>query len=820
MKKPVIVFLTSVIISIPVVYFIFPLAHPYYALKNLITEQEISLLSDSLMSELNINTEDLNKYINLYSNSDLLRQTQIESGIENSNKQIQEGMWGYTWRVRYGDMESRIIIEGQDTSKSIPDFLDELRVDFDQDGKLIYINLTLKDDAQIKFVRGFEAKKIAEDFVRKHLNYYNIEFDSIGIGSENNPEAGRVNISSGDAGTQQDNNRSMGRNNTDYKFNFEGVNSFTGNTVKISVSVKGDIINELSIDEKIPDQFKGRSYFPPIIELIISAVFIIMIIVSAYKRLRAYEIGFRNAIVIGILASLGLMIEILVETQGIFRWELIFGLVLGPLFLGFAIIIIWAISEANGREVWNIKFIEFDLLANGYINHSRIGSSIFYGVSFGLFLLAGWLLCTALLDTFMGISINFSGNDNNDSILIGSFDPFFQLGRDLYRTVFKTALLLGFAFSYLKMRISGQKTVIILTALLWALVNQGYYNPYWLSVIVEFFFGLAFIYIFINYGLFTSLISIFSFSYLIVAVSYFFIGNPDYDTAQIYFLLIGAAVLSFAAVSMYTKDRLQDYYSITPVFAKNITERQRLQGEIQAAKKIQESFLPLSNPDIQGLDIAAKCLPALEVGGDYYDFIKHDDTHLSVIIGDVAGKGTKAAFFMTLTKGFFKALARKISSPAKILCDINELFYENVGRGSFISMIYGQFNLADRTFTYARAGHNPVIHVKDKGKSVNFLQPDGIALGMEKGILFARTIKEEKMPIFSGDLFVFYTDGFTEAMNSRKEQYGEENIMKIVENNYSKSSSELMSEIFSTVLKFIGKEKQYDDMTIVIVKIE
>lgn len=104
---------------------------------------------------------------------------------------------------------------------------------------------------------------------------------------------------------------------------------------------------------------------------------------------------------------------------------------------------------------------------------------------------------------------------------------------------------------------------------------------------------------------------------------------------------------------------------------------------------------------------------------------------MGIIIGDVSGKGTQAAFYMTLTKGFLKALAKQTDSPAEVLTKMNELFYENVERGRFISMIYAIVDLNSMKIKIARAGHNPVIIHDDEGK-LNLISPNGLALGLEK----------------------------------------------------------------------------------------
>jgi serine phosphatase RsbU (regulator of sigma subunit) len=207
------------------------------------------------------------------------------------------------------------------------------------------------------------------------------------------------------------------------------------------------------------------------------------------------------------------------------------------------------------------------------------------------------------------------------------------------------------------------------------------------------------------------------------------------------------------------------------------------------------------------------------VGGDYYDFINLKERRLGVVVGDVSGKGTQAAFFMTLTKGFVHALAEVSNSPSAVLTQVNKLFYENVDRGVFISMVYGVFDTARHTLTLARAGHNPVIMRKTKADQVQVVNPMGLALGLDAGETFSKSIQEVTIPFQSGDLFVFYTDGFPEAMNKTMEEFGEERLCQTVQKYAPGSAAEIMEGIFAEMRLFVGKAKQHDDMTIVVVKI-
>ena len=274
------------------------------------------------------------------------------------------------------------------------------------------------------------------------------------------------------------------------------------------------------------------------------------------------------------------------------------------------------------------------------------------------------------------------------------------------------------------------------------------------------------------------------------------------------------------SVTLFTKDKLSDFDKISPTFVKYITERQRLQGELEVARKVQMSFLPAENPKSEYLDIASNCIPALEVGGDYYDFIKFSENKLGVVIGDVSGKGTKAAFYMTLTKGFLKAVSKHRDEPSEILNEINEVFYENVERGNFISMAFALFDMENKIVKIARAGHNPILIFDSSSNSIKHIQSKGIAIGLEKGEVFAKSIRTEELKYNSNDIFIFYTDGIPEAMNKNKAEYGMKKFESVILQNSNLNSVDLSNSIYKDVRSFTKNVPQSDDMTSVIVRIK
>jgi sigma-B regulation protein RsbU (phosphoserine phosphatase) len=270
---------------------------------------------------------------------------------------------------------------------------------------------------------------------------------------------------------------------------------------------------------------------------------------------------------------------------------------------------------------------------------------------------------------------------------------------------------------------------------------------------------------------------------------------------------------------VFSKNSVAEFENYVPAYVSRIAERERFLKELEIARSIQMRFLPATPPVFPKLDIACLCKPAMEVGGDYYDFIKHDDSRLGVVIGDVSGKGVSAAFFMTMAKGIIKALSRINPSPKSLLSDMNSVFYENTPKEVFISLIYGFFDVNNNTFIFARAGHNPLIVRKSVGGAPELLNPRGLAIGMEKGPVFSATIEEKALPIQAGDVFLFYTDGISEAMNKNGDEFGEDRLSQLASQYAGEPAHAILDKITDDVTRFANGAKQHDDFTMVVVKV-
>jgi serine phosphatase RsbU (regulator of sigma subunit) len=248
-------------------------------------------------------------------------------------------------------------------------------------------------------------------------------------------------------------------------------------------------------------------------------------------------------------------------------------------------------------------------------------------------------------------------------------------------------------------------------------------------------------------------------------------------------------------------------------------EKQRLEEELRIARQIQMSLLPQATVSLPGLRIAALCLPAAEVGGDYYDLLPLSETRMGVLVADVSGKGTSAALYMAELKGLVLSLSRIYDSPARLLAEANRILSANMDSRSFITMTYAVVDIAARRIRFARAGHNPIIHLDTRTGRTHVLAPPGMGLGLDPGARFEEVLEEAEMPLDSGDVFVFFTDGLSEAMNERAELFGERRLRDLIERSEALGSEQMKDAILTGIRAFVGEAAPHDDMTLVVLKV-
>jgi serine phosphatase RsbU (regulator of sigma subunit) len=250
-------------------------------------------------------------------------------------------------------------------------------------------------------------------------------------------------------------------------------------------------------------------------------------------------------------------------------------------------------------------------------------------------------------------------------------------------------------------------------------------------------------------------------------------------------------------------------------------EKERLEEELRIARQIQMSLLPEGSVALQGLRVEALCLPAAEVGGDYYDLLPLSDTRMGVLVADVSGKGTSAALYMAELKGLMLSLSRIYDSPARLLSEANRILTAHLDSRSFVTMIYALVDTDKMSMRFARAGHNPVIHLEGATGRTRVLTPQGIGLGIDEGERFDAVLEESEVSLVGGDIFFFFTDGISEAMNENAELFGERRLRDLIEAAGSGADDLglLRNRILEGVRVFAGGAPQHDDMTLMILKV-
>jgi sigma-B regulation protein RsbU (phosphoserine phosphatase) len=245
-------------------------------------------------------------------------------------------------------------------------------------------------------------------------------------------------------------------------------------------------------------------------------------------------------------------------------------------------------------------------------------------------------------------------------------------------------------------------------------------------------------------------------------------------------------------------------------------EQERLMKELEIASGIQKSILPTSAPNIEGVELAAINIPAREVGGDFYDYVPVETGHWGLTIADVSGKGMPAAIFMGLSRTIVRASTTGNLSAENAIKHANELICRDSRSGMFVTLFYAILDSQTKDLTYINAGHNPPLLFRKGSPDILVLEAKGIPLGVTEDI----DIEEKGIHLVSGDYLVLYTDGVTEAMNEKEEEFGEDRLRKIIQDNTSLTAHDMLNMVQEEIITFAGKRPQFDDITLMILKVK
>jgi serine phosphatase RsbU (regulator of sigma subunit) len=248
-----------------------------------------------------------------------------------------------------------------------------------------------------------------------------------------------------------------------------------------------------------------------------------------------------------------------------------------------------------------------------------------------------------------------------------------------------------------------------------------------------------------------------------------------------------------------------------------IVIKNRMEKELEIAKRIQSALFPKKLPEIPTIDIAPCYQFAREIGGDYYDIMPLNGK-LIVVVGDVSGKGIPASLIMVMFRSILRTEIMSEPDSIKLIKKVNDIIMEDIQAGQFITFLFTCVNLESSTLEIINAGHLPLLFYRSSTNKILKINPTGIGLGLDKGKIFLDNLKRIKIKYNKNDVALLYTDGITEAMNYELEEYAEERLIDAFMHSCNLNSNDIINYIKNDLNKFIGNKEFEDDFTMVALK--
>ena len=257
----------------------------------------------------------------------------------------------------------------------------------------------------------------------------------------------------------------------------------------------------------------------------------------------------------------------------------------------------------------------------------------------------------------------------------------------------------------------------------------------------------------------------------------------------------------------YTAAVCLDHYSAE--------ERRRLESELELSQVVQRALLPQQMPSIRGVELAAFSRPSEIIGGDYFDFFHFRDGTHGLVIADVSGHGVAAGMLMSSLQTAIRTMAPDTDSPAEILERINRFYIHNIHFTTFVTVFMARFDPVTRTLTYVNAGHNPPAVRRKHNGMITWIKPTAPAIGLSEHF-HARL---ESIGFSEGDSLLLYTDGITEVLNIRNEQFGQDRLAALVQEHADRPAPDLLQAVRQAISAFGGNRPLMDDVTMVALRI-
>ncbi len=833
----------------------YPSQDPRSVIQTTMAEDSVAATANQVISDLGYSLDDQQvSVVGLQSNTDLLDSLQLDNGrqkfINAVSDSLPSGLYPYYWNISFSNT--------REDSEATGDGNENIALRLDEQGRLIeFLNPqnSLPDYPVHRkaLIHAFKADanldlwKTLPDSAWDRVLRFDFDED---YNSDSTPDTTDVTNTERSHTFQRANIERLagyylqigGWNPGQFQFSdiqIETVHSqaIADVTVNTSAPVMGQ---DLRINVRLLSSGAlvnlDASYNPEgteqnmpglleISRIAIVPIFILALITLFYFRIRSRAIDTRSALIAGILTGLVVPATIFLQewgtslTMGINVQSMdLLGLALQMGFSGaftsVGVFALFAVGDSIMRQYWPQKLYSYDYLRQGKFFNKPIGEMILRSIVLAFILCGIWTVALSFApNLFLEIERTFLAHE-------AAWAPIYLFLNSFWFSLLFALCIFAVAATqfYSTHKRKWLASLVVVLGVILIIPTFQNIGPAVSEIVLFGILGIVFLAIFLKWDILTVFFTHFLFVLMLESSSGWLVnGSPDLPAfILLVVFLFGNTV---AAVLFIIKgEKEQSLSGYVPDYVEELAQEQRIKQELRIARDVQQSFLPVETPHFKNLDLAAVCKPAYETGGDYYDFVQLDDHRIAVTIGDVSGKGIQAAFYMTFIKGILHSLCREIDSPAEILKKVNRLFYDNAQRGTFISLVYGIIDLKEKTFRFARAGHNPILRVAGDTKKLEELKPAGIGIGLSRDN-FDEHLEEVELSIEDNNVLVLYTDGIVEALSESQNFYGTNRLNAMIKSNVHKSASDMLNLLAEDVESFIGKAKQHDDMTIMVMKL-
>lgn len=290
---------------------------------------------------------------------------------------------------------------------------------------------------------------------------------------------------------------------------------------------------------------------------------------------------------------------------------------------------------------------------------------------------------------------------------------------------------------------------------------------------------------------------------------------------------IGVLAVSRAGSAPFSQNDKEVFASVTEqssyalgsaIIHAEAHEKRRLESELAQASEIQRILLPKENPELSDYRMAATYRAARHVSGDYYDYVKVDEDHYGVAIADVCGKGIAASLIMAMCRSSLRSNSSGNLRPAPVLHGVNKSIFPDIREDMFVSFLYLILERGSETISIANAGHEPPLIRRSKTGDVEECEVPGLAVGVDKGEVFQRVVKNHELTLRKGDILLLYTDGLIEALNREGEEYGLDRFLETFKTAEGTSADDILDTIMKDIESFCEGTNATDDITLIAVE--